>query len=161
MSTATARHLTVRSSSATGSTGDVPALAPERAARPRRDDPQPLSRDVAVHLCESLLSTAAERSERPSTVARDLWRQVARETDNGETEALYVERKALLAKVMAGDATKADRNRLALVRWHLERIEDAKHGDGLDKLEALTRLYAQVADRVRDVVGELERVKAR
>lgn len=80
-------------------------------------------------------------------------------TTDDETNALYTERKVLLAKVMAGEATKREKNRLALVRWHLEHIEDAKHGEGLDKLEALSRLYAQIADRVRDVIDDMNRVR--
>ena len=160
MSTATARHQPVMNPTATGSAGDASPLA-ARPFRPRRDDPLPLSRDLTVQAGELLASTAAVPADGPVAAARELWRQLAGETPDDEANALYAERKDLLARVMAGDATKVEKNRLALVRWHLERIEDAKHGEGLDKLEALSRLYAQVADRVRDVVGELERVKAR
>lgn len=161
MATATARHRpeAADTSATTGSLdGDVSPAA--RSPRPHRDDPLPLSRDLPVQARERFTSTAGEPAG-PMAAAQELGRQLAGDTPDAESVALYAERKELLARLMAGQATKAEKNRLALVRWHLERIEDAKHGEGLDKLEALSRVYAQMADRVRDVVGELERVKVR
>lgn len=86
-------------------------------------------------------------------------RATAAEASDEEVAALFTERKALLTKVFAKTATRKERARLELVRWHIERIEDAKHGDAFDQFSRLTRLYGQVSERVQQVVDELGRAK--
>jgi hypothetical protein len=61
-----------------------------------------------------------------------------------EHESLLRERQSLLDKKFAEQITKREANRLEYVRWSLDRIEDAKHGDALDELEAAVVRYEQL-----------------
>jgi hypothetical protein len=58
-----------------------------------------------------------------------------------EHAKLHQERQALLDKKFAGTISRKEVNRLAYVRWSLDRIEDAKHGAALDTLEDQVELY--------------------
>lgn len=58
-----------------------------------------------------------------------------------EQNALLRERADLLKKRMTGQFSSADANRLAYVRWSLDRIDDAKHGQQLDALELAVERY--------------------
>lgn len=58
-----------------------------------------------------------------------------------EHERLLKERQRLLDKKFNGEITKAEDNRLAYIRWSLDRIEDAKYGAALDVLEAEVNAY--------------------
>ena len=65
-----------------------------------------------------------------------------------EHDALLRERQALLDKKFANEITKREANRLEYVRWSLDRIEDAKHGETLDELEAAVVRYEQFEDNL-------------
>ena len=65
-----------------------------------------------------------------------------------EHDALLRERQTLLDKKFANEITKREANRLEYVRWSLDRIEDAKHGEALDDLEAAVVRYEQFGDSV-------------
>lgn len=58
-----------------------------------------------------------------------------------EHNALLRERQRLLDRKFAGELTRQESNRLEYVRWSLDRIEDARHGDALDSLEASVANY--------------------
>lgn len=58
-----------------------------------------------------------------------------------EQNDLLQERKVLLDKKFNQTITRHEQNRLEYVRWSLDRIEDAKHGQALDALEYLVSNY--------------------
>ena len=60
-----------------------------------------------------------------------------------EVDDLLRERQNLLDKYLAGTITKSEKNRLEYVRWSLDRVEDAKYGQILDRLDAYTKKYQQ------------------
>jgi hypothetical protein len=70
-----------------------------------------------------------------------------------ERQDLLRERQALLDKKFAGQITKRESNRLEYVRWSLDRIEDARHGEELDRLDAAVSDY----ERARDALTDLHR----
>lgn len=72
-----------------------------------------------------------------------------------EVADLLAKRQALLDKKFAGTITRQEENRLEYVRWSLDRIEDARHGETLDHLEAAVVRYEQLEDRLRDLKGQL------
>ena len=74
------------------------------------------------------------------------WREAGRlnalaATDK-ELNSLLEERKALLSKkLVSGELSRDDLDRLEYVRWSLDRIEDARHGAALDRLQSLVDAY--------------------
>lgn len=69
-----------------------------------------------------------------------------------EHKAILQERQALLDKKLNKTITRKEANRLEYVRWSLDRIEDAKHGQMLDALEDSVIRY----ERFLSYMGELE-----
>jgi hypothetical protein len=72
-----------------------------------------------------------------------------------EHQGLLRERQKLLDKKFKGEIDRRESNRLEYVRWSLDRIEDAKHGDVLDELEAAVRRYETFGDSVLDLKQQL------
>ena len=60
---------------------------------------------------------------------------------NQERDALLLERQLLLDRKFEGTITRAETIRLDYVRWSLDRIEDARHGEALDAIEELAARY--------------------
>jgi hypothetical protein len=80
-----------------------------------------------------------------------------------EVHELLAERKRLLDKKFAGTMTRMESHRLEFVRWSLDRIDDARHGPGLDRLEAFVRRYEILRDELAELRTDLDagRVKKR
>ncbi len=72
-----------------------------------------------------------------AATARQAGRINAANVSQGEYESLLAERQKLLDKKFSGEMTRAESNRLQLVNWSLDRIEDARHGLELERLESL------------------------
>ena len=62
----------------------------------------------------------------------------------------------LLDKKFDGHITRKELNRLEYVRWSLDRIEDAKHGETLDILEMAISRYEQFGENVLGLMQNLE-----
>jgi len=77
-----------------------------------------------------------------------------------ETKSLLDERKSLLDKKFAGTMTKKEASRLAYVRWSLDRIEDAKSGAWIDKLEQRVAELHKLAEHLQELESKLERASA-
>ena len=75
--------------------------------------------------------------------ARRAARLNASSATQSEYTSLLTERSRLLDKLFSEKITRQEENRLAYVRWSLERIEDAWHGDALDELESAIEKYEQ------------------
>lgn len=86
-----------------------------------------------------------------------------------EHDGFLRERQMLLDKTFEGNITRKELNRLEYVRWTLDRIEDARHGEALDILgmavsryeqfgEGLLKLQQDLADAVE---AERERQRRR
>ena len=88
------------------------------------------------------------KSEVKPDFARRAGRMNASSISSEEEKALLQERQALLDKKFAKTITPKDSNRLAYVRWSLDRISDAKHGTDLDALEAEVGRYERFAQEV-------------
>jgi hypothetical protein len=68
-----------------------------------------------------------------------------------EQDAFLAERAMLLKKKYESSLTRRETNRLAYVRWSLDRIEDAKHGADLDILESGVSEYEDFLDEIRNL----------
>ncbi|THV13863.1 hypothetical protein [Rhizobium rhizophilum] len=78
-----------------------------------------------------------------------------------EHQALLDERQKLLDRKFSGEFTRRDENRLAYVRWSLDRIEDAQYGPELDKLEEHISQYENLLGEITKFTAQLERHKRR
>lgn len=72
-----------------------------------------------------------------------------------EVEKLLRERRALLDLKANGQASQRDLNRLAYVRWSLDRIEDARYGQGFDLLEEKVIAYERLLKEIQVLNGQL------
>jgi len=72
-----------------------------------------------------------------------------------EHNVLLRERQALLDKMLAGTMTKKESNKLAYIRWSLDRIEDAKYGETLDQLESVVSEYEQLLSAIHALGDKL------
>jgi hypothetical protein len=81
-------------------------------------------------------------------------RNAARISDS-DHNALLTERQLLLDKLLASDITRKERNRLEYVRWQLDRIEDAQHGDATDVLEGAIERYERLSRDMQDLTTQL------
>ncbi|MEF0943600.1 hypothetical protein [Rhizobium sp. BR 362] len=72
-----------------------------------------------------------------------------------EHDALLNERQKLLDRKFEGTLSRAEENRLAYVRWSLDRIEDAKYGATLDVLEEHVARYENLLSEVTSFRAQL------
>jgi hypothetical protein len=88
---------------------------------------------------------------------RAVSRALARNVPQEECDALFAEHGTLVDKLMAeGNHSQKERARLAYVRWQLDRIEDARIGEGLDALEKLTQLHETISAEVASFVDHVK-----
>jgi hypothetical protein len=78
-----------------------------------------------------------------------------------EHKDLLAERQQLLDKHFAGTITRKETVRLEYVRWSLDRIEDAKHGASLDRLEARIAEFEKLAEHLGHLQEELNRAASK
>jgi hypothetical protein len=90
-----------------------------------------------------------------AAMARSAGRVNAANVSEEEHNLLLRERQTLLDKQFAGTITRKEQNRLEYVRWSLDRIEDAKHGQTLDVLEDLVQRYEQFLSQMRNIEMQL------
>ncbi len=88
--------------------------------------------------------------------ARRAGRLNAASVKEREVESLLTERQSLIKKKFAGGLSRGEDRRLALVRWNLDRIQDARHGETLDALEAAVSLYESIGNDIAHLMRELE-----
>jgi hypothetical protein len=78
-------------------------------------------------------------------VARIAGRLNASVVSDEERDAFLAERSDLLDKFLAGTITRKEEIRLEYVRWSLDRIEDARHGPAMDRLEGQIEEFRKLA----------------
>jgi hypothetical protein len=76
-----------------------------------------------------------------------------------EVDAWLHERQQLLDKEIDGTLTRSETIRLTYVRWNLARIDDARHGEALDRLESWIAEYERFGDRLDALRADLSRHK--
>ena len=94
-------------------------------------------------------------------VAKNAGRLNAAAIPPEEERALVERHRQLVAKKLAGTITKNDAAMLAYVRWSLDRIADAKHGDALDRLEGQIRQYEDFAESLQRFEQQLRHEASR
>ncbi|WP_363347932.1 hypothetical protein [Methylocystis echinoides] len=106
----------------------------------------------------STLNFVGQRDQsRNAMAARTAGRLNAAQVPEDEVRALLTERAKLLDKKLGGSITKREANRLEYIRWSLERIEDARYGQSLDRLEELIIMQERMASEIHHLTKELSR----
>jgi hypothetical protein len=105
---------------------------------------------------ERRISQFEESSETAKQVAKLTARMNASAVTDAEREALLAERASLLDKKFATTMTREESSRLDYVRWSLDRIDDAKHGEALDKLETKIGEIKKLSDELQGLFSKLE-----
>lgn len=72
-----------------------------------------------------------------------------------EHKNLLSERQRLLDGQLNGTITRREEIRLEYIRWSLDRIEDAKHGFGLDRLQAHIGEIERVSEQLEGLMKQL------
>jgi hypothetical protein len=78
---------------------------------------------------------------------------------NEELDRLVVERQLLLDKKFNENITRAEIIRLTYVEWQLDRIEDAREGEALDRLESWVAEYERFKNDLQTLERNLTRQK--
>jgi hypothetical protein len=91
--------------------------------------------------------------------ARIAGRIAASHVSEEEHQAFLRERQALLDKLFAKTITREEEIRLEYVRWSLDRIEDARHGADLDRLEGTISRYEHFLEEIEQFKGALEKMR--
>jgi hypothetical protein len=90
-----------------------------------------------------------------ATGAKMAGRLNAASIPDAEIKSWLAERAALLSKKYEGTITRRETNRLAYVRWSLDRIEDARYGEVLDKLEGFIAAQERLGNDILALRGQL------
>lgn len=72
-----------------------------------------------------------------------------------EHKSLLQERQTLLNKKFNGTITRKESNRLEYIRWSLDRVEDARHGQALQVLESSVAQYEQFLADLRSLPAQI------
>jgi hypothetical protein len=92
-----------------------------------------------------------------SAVSRIANRVNAGAISEADHKQLLAERQKLLDKELAGTIASKEKNRLAYVRWSLDRVDDARFGADLDKLESIVVRYERFQADIEQFRADLER----
>lgn len=81
-------------------------------------------------------------------------RDVSKKIPKQEKKRLMREHLELVKKATATGLTKAEERQLKLIRWKLDRIEDAEQGEHLDKIEEIIEAQENLAKEIGSVVSQ-------
>lgn len=94
-------------------------------------------------------------------VLKRLNREVSKKIPESEKKRLMIEHLELVKKDARTGLEKSEKRRLQLIRWQLDNIEDAEHGEDLDRLEAVLKAKERFAEEIEKLVGQFKVSKHR
>ena len=134
-----------------------------RAAAPNRsvdsyEDIKVQDQIIPVGLRTSIGETSSAYIDEQLTAItqRRAGRLNASSIGSDEVEELLEERKHLLEKQYSGGISDAERRRLAMIRWSLDRVDDARSGEVLDALEGAIVRYEALRQEIHALMSQLE-----
>ncbi|RLC03418.1 MAG: hypothetical protein DRI57_29135 [Deltaproteobacteria bacterium] len=95
-----------------------------------------------------------EKGGLTATELKYINREVLRKIPPGTREMLIEERQALVRKKFKKGLIRKEENRLRLIDWELDRIDDAELGEELDRLEYFVRLNEQFASELKEMMDK-------
>ncbi|WP_437580154.1 hypothetical protein [Sorangium sp. So ce887] len=87
--------------------------------------------------------------------ARLAGRAVARKIPKERYAELMSEHQRLAMKEVLGNISTSESRQLRLVRWQIDRVEDARHGQDIDRLEEIARVHQTLAHDINALVSQL------
>jgi len=90
--------------------------------------------------------------------SREASRRLAELIPEEEYRELLSRHSTLVDKSFKEGLTRSELLDLQLVRWNLDRIEDAKYGAGLDFMERMVVTQEYMADKISATLTQLERI---
>jgi hypothetical protein len=72
-------------------------------------------------------------------------------------DRIQEERRNLVEKEFAEGISSRESRRLVYLEWQLDRLDDARQGEGLDRLEGLIELHEKTAVEINDAIESLNR----
>ena len=101
-------------------------------------------------------SSSSYISEQLTAIAqRRAGRLNASSIGSDEVEELIAERKALLEKQYTLGLSEGEIRRLAMIRWSLDRVDDARSGEVLDALEGAIVRYEALRQEIHSLLHQL------
>jgi hypothetical protein len=94
--------------------------------------------------------------ESTAAASRAVGRMNAAKISDEEMERLFSTRKDLVEKKLAGTISKREGHMLSLIEWELDRIEDARYGEFLDKLEQAALIQEAMASKIDWFASKLD-----
>ena len=82
-------------------------------------------------------------------------REITRRIPNEEVESLFNEHNFLVTKKFREGISKQEEKRLTLIRWELDRIEDAIYGENIDRFESFLDGYERFAKDINQFVDNI------
>jgi hypothetical protein len=133
-------------------------------------NPRPIEAHLDAEFQSSQPQTGTQSAEglsdfpdfRPSSsvyayAQRSAARRNAANVSDEEVSSLLKERQRLLDKKLDGTISIRESNQLEYVRWSLGRVEDAKNGEALDRLEEHVNRYEDFLLKMEEFKALLER----
>src|SRR6478752_10543382 len=115
----------------------------------------PLTNHVSAETGPSHLARRPNGTDQAPLDPRHLGRELAARTPTEEVTRLMTEHRRLAVKKVKEGLTPQEARSLQLIRWNLDRIEDAQVGHGLDELERSAAAHEELAREVAAFVQEL------
>lgn len=119
-------------------------------------------KDIAQGVGDSVASLKAPSFEYGGALAassRRAGRINAAGASEDELRSLLLQRQHLLDKKFEGSMTRKDEIKLEYVRWSLDRIEDARHGEHLDRLESAIGRYEDLKGDIHALLRQLTELR--
>jgi hypothetical protein len=91
-----------------------------------------------------------------AAAARDAGREAALKTTEEELSALFDKHRELARKRVLGEISVSEDLELQLIRWELDRIEDARSGPARDVLWAALDPRRELAQEITKLVEQLK-----
>jgi hypothetical protein len=88
-------------------------------------------------------------------------RAVSKKIPEKEKKRLLRDHLELVKKATATGLTNKEEMQLRLIRWKLDRIEDAEQGEYLDRIEKIIEAQESLAKQIGSVVSQFDSKKTR
>lgn len=82
-------------------------------------------------------------------------REITRRIPPEQIEKLFIEHSNLVKKKFKEGISEREEKRLKLIRWELDRVEDALHGDNIDRFESFLESYERFAKDINEFVDNI------
>lgn len=83
-------------------------------------------------------------------------RKIVSKVTDKDVRKLVNERQQLVGKKFKEGLSSGEEKRLVLLDWELDRIDDARYGEDLDRLEMFLIQQEKFANQIKDIVDDFK-----